>query len=150
MIVNYLIKILHKRAIKFVRENFEYIDDKQIGICHGYQNSRCHWNSYTESRINPDIKVVATMCISPDYEDIMVHFINYDTEKDLYYDLTLGTCNILYKYQYVIGECDFSDNGIENMGLRLGELKHWIIDRSFKNKYIRKFYYWLEDKYNII
>lgn len=146
-----LIGILRKRAIKFIKENFDYIENKNIAICHGYDNNRCHWNSYTEYRMNREnVKVIATVCITPNDKNIFVHFINYDTQSNYYYDLTLGTCNIIYQYQYIIGECDFSSDEIENMGLRLGEFKYWIIDRSFKNKFVRKFYKWLEDKYNII
>lgn len=149
--INFLSSILHKRAINFVRENFDYIKNDKMAICKGYANHKCHWNSYTEYRFNPDsIKVIATMCISADYNNIMCHFINYESTKDYYYDVTLGTSNIIYKYQYIIGECEFSDKEIENMGERLEEFKYWIIDRSFKNKYVRKFYKWLEDRYNII
>lgn len=151
MLVGIFTGILRKRAIKFIKENFEYIESKDMAICHGYFNSRCHWNSYTEFRTHPEnTKVIATVCINANEGDIMVHFINYDTDRNCYYDLTLGTCNIIYEYQYVIGECDFSLGEIENMGERLSEFKHWIIDRSFKNKFVRKFYRWLKDKYNII
>lgn len=147
----FLINILKRRAIKYIRENFEYIENRDMGICHGYHNFRCHWNSYTAYRLNPEnTKVIATVCITPDYKDIFVHFINYNTKSNYYYDLTLGTCNIIYQYQYVIGECIFSNGEIENMGVRLGEFKHWLIDRSFKNRFVRKFYKWLEDKYCII
>lgn len=147
----FLINILRKRAIKFIKENFDYIESENMAICHGYCNNKCHWNSYTEFRLNPEnTKVIATVCITPNDRDIMAHFINYNTDGNYYYDVTFGTSNIIYDYQYIIGECDFDSDEVENMGIRLGEFKYWLIDRSFKNKFVRKFYKWLEDKYCII
>lgn len=147
----FLINILRKRAVKFIKENFDYIESENMAICHGYCNNKCHWNSYTEFRLNPEnTKVIATVCIKPNDRDIMAHFINYNTDGNYYYDVTFGTSNIIYDYQYIIGECDFDSDEVENMGIRLGEFKYWLIDRSFKNKFVRKFYKWLEDKYCII
>lgn len=41
-IVKYFKRKLHERAIKFVRENFDYIDDDKLAISHGYHNNACH------------------------------------------------------------------------------------------------------------
>lgn len=144
-------RILHKRAIKFTKENLKRIEFGDMAMCHGYRNRRCYWNSYTEYRLNPDTtKVIATVCITHNDSDAMIHFINYNTEEKHYFDITLGASNILYYCQYIIGECELSSEYVENMGVKLGELKYWLIDRSFKNKYVRKFYKWLEDRYCII
>lgn len=145
----FLVNILTKRAVKFIKENFDYIENDNLAVSIGYQNYKCHWNSYNDYMISNN-PVVATICISPNDKSIFVHFINYNKDKNYYYDVTLGSSNIIYYYQYLLGECDLDKKEVENMDKKLVELKYWLIDRSFKNKFIRKFYKWLEDKYNII
>ncbi|MGL5191352.1 MAG: hypothetical protein ACRC7S_17055 [Cetobacterium sp.] len=128
---------------------FKYIENENIATSIGYQNHKCHWNSYNNFMVSEN-PVYATVCISPNDKTAFIHFINKDKDNGHYYDITLGSLNIIYYYQYLIGECDLSRTEIENMDDKLIELKYWLIDKSFKNKYIRKFYKWLEDKYNII
>lgn len=146
-----LVSILKKRAVKFVKENLKEISNEKMCISTGYQNHMCHWNSYNEFLINPDkYDVVATICTTNNEKGAFVHFINKNKDNGNYVDFTLGTSGMVYYTQYEVGVCDLGYENIEDMGDRLLELKYWLIDRCFKNKYIISYYKKLEDKYTII
>lgn len=149
MLVEFFTKILRKRAIKFTKENFDYIENEDLAVTTGYYNHKCHWNAYNDYIISKN-KVVATICISPSDNEIFCHYINCNQEKGYYYDVTFGSAQFIYYYQYPVGVCDLSIDEIENMDTKLDEFKKWLISKSFKNKLVIKFYHWLEDKYNII
>lgn len=143
--------ILRKKAIKFAKANLKKIDSTQLSVCRGYYNHKCHWNSYTEFRIDPKAyDVIACITISVDEDFAMAHFINYDKENDCYFDTTLGTSVITDFVIYEIGVCDLSVEKCEDMNQRLGEVKGWIIDRCFTNKYVRKFFKKWHNRFNII
>lgn len=131
-------KYINKRIVKFCELKLEEMDTDKFAISKGLMNSSCHWNSYNNLKLYSH-KQVAVICESSGGGNVMVHFINQNSDGN-YYDDTLGSMGLVRYYYYKIREynTELKHNHHIDMGAELEDLKKWVLLNSL-NKYIAKF-----------
>ena len=85
------------RFYRYCVNSIKYVNGKDIKSTTCHQNSCCHLVSRTIANANSFMKVAPCICIGSG-DTVFVHFINYDTENDVYVDNTLGVNSIDYSY----------------------------------------------------
>lgn len=124
-----------KKMVQYIEKNLVRIPSNQFRITHGYQNRKCHWQSYTEYLLNNKNKIIIALLVSKERDEVILHFINYSEETKEYYDLTLGKLltteyEVYYWKQYEPS----SEN--ERMGLVLKNSKEIFFEESITNSIV--------------
>ena len=155
-ITDMLLIVFYKKVRKFVLNNLDIIPVDKIENAHGFYNRKCHLNAYNEfitknGHLSDNIKIIVCVFMDKNQKDEMgIHFINYEVNNDRYYDCTFGCDAIISNDLYYIDTVTVDKEYYINMNQLLMQYKYWLIDKSIKNKLIRKIYYYLEDNYTII
>ena len=134
-IKSFFIKKLHQKIIKDLNWKVDYgdiirIDGEEIQNNITLSNHLCHFNSYDvyKKKKKMDIKLCWASDKDTDYG--FIHFINYNTKTNKYFDNTLGSKSNYYTY-YILNDS-------------------WISKfKSMENPYPSKWLTWAkEDFYN--
>jgi len=137
---NYFLKKLNKK----IRDDFEYKDDyssNEIERIDGakmtnhftFDNEKCHQNSNDLYKRNNNMKVkLCYIYHKHEKNNGHIHFINYDSENDVYIDNTLGGESIFWIY-YIIKENWLQERLDKNPNYWLGWAKEDIYNRYCTN-----------------
>lgn len=89
---------IQKESIDVIKKKYIKLDNKDFAIGLTYFNNKCHANSYN-NHLKHSYDYVAVYLIKDN--DIIAHFINYDSIDKTYVDDTLGVYILQYKIYLV-------------------------------------------------